>query len=427
MAEQTGAVDAPPGGASPVTEADPSSRNTAVLVVFTAVTNLTDGVIKVALPLMATMLTSSPAQISGVSLTMTLPWLLAALHVGVLVDRVDRRKLLWLANAMRMVIVVGLLAAAMTDRIDLLVLYAGGLVLGVAEVIALTSASALVPDAVRPARREKANAWVAGAETVCNEFAGPFVGGLLVAAGASIALGASTAGYLIGIVTLLFLVGKFRVERADEGPEDSVHKQIAVGLGFLWHQRILRLMALVLTVLCACWGAWFGLMPLVATKQMGLDAKGYGILLSALGIGGLVGALVVSTANRLFGRRWVMLADLIGTLAMVAVPVFSTNLWLVAVAAFLGGAGGTLWTVNSRTISQRLVASEMMGRYSSAARLFSWGAIPLGAGLAGLLAEWFGTGVAFGVFAVAVVALIPPFLRTFTTEVLSETDSYSTT
>ena len=50
-----------------------SSRNTGVLVIFTALTNLADGVTKVALPLMATMLTASPALVAGVSVTLTLP------------------------------------------------------------------------------------------------------------------------------------------------------------------------------------------------------------------------------------------------------------------------------------------------------------------------------------------------------------------
>jgi MFS family permease len=415
MSEQT---DAGLAGAA-ARETDPSGRNTAVLVVFTAVTNLTDGMTKIAFPLLATTITSSPAQISGVSMTLTLPWLLAALHVGVLVDRVDRRKLLWVANAIRIVVVAAVLAAVLQDSVSLPILYIGGLALGVAEVIALTSASALVPDAVRPAGRERANAWVAGAETVCNEFAGPLVGGLLVAASAAVALGASTAGYLIGIAVLVLLIGDFRVHRAADKPRESVNRQIAEGLKFLWHQRILRLMALVLTVLCGCWGAWFGLMPLFATTVMGLDAKGYGLLISALGIGGLLGAFSVTTLNRLFGRRWVMLADLVGTLAMVAVPVFVHTVWAVAAAAFVGGLGGTLWTVNSRTISQDIVPAEMMGRYNAAARLFSWGAIPLGAGLAGLLAEWFDFQVAFSVFAVAVVLLFPPFLRTFTPKALS--------
>ncbi|OJB28210.1 transporter [Burkholderia ubonensis] len=388
-----------------------SGRNTLVLVVFTALTNLADGVTKVALPLMATALTPSPLQVSGVSLTLTLPWLLVALHVGVLVDRADRRVLLWLSNGMRLAAIAVLALLSLSNGITLPVLYIGGLTLGIAEVIALTSAAALVPDAVAPAGRERANAWVAGAETVCNEFCGPLVGGLLVAAGSALALGTVASAYLIGVLVLCFLVGRFRVVHAPDAPREPVHRQIAEGLHYLWREPILRLMAVTLTVLCACWGAWLAVMPLFATKVMGLDARGYGVMLSALGIGGFVGALSVTTLNRWFGRRTVMFVDLLGTLAMMAMPVATINLWAVAASAFAGGLGGTLWSVNSRTISQALVPGALFGRYNAAARLFSWGAMPVGAGLGGVLAELFGLRVAFAGFAAATLLLIVPFLR----------------
>ncbi|MFF3265351.1 MFS transporter [Streptomyces sp. NPDC002932] len=401
---------------------DRGGRNTAVLVSFTAITNLADGVTKVVLPLMATQLTDSPAQVAGVGLTLTLPWLLVALHVGVLVDRFDRRLLLWLADGARTAAVGALLSLSVSDAVTIPALYAVGLALGVAEVVALTSAATLVPSAVPRAGQERANAWVAGAETACNEFCGPFVGGLLVAAGASIALGWTGVGYLIGSVILIFLAGRFKPERDDAKPVGSVNQRIAEGVRFLWQHRLLRLMALSLTVLSACWGAWLALIPLIATDRMGLDARAYGILLSALGAGGMLGALTVTTINRVLGRRWSMFADLLGTAAMVATPVLSTNLWVVATGAFLGGMGGILWTVNSRTISQRLVDDGMLGRYSAAARLFSWGAMPVGAGLVGVLAEWFGIRVAFSVFTLATLAIIVPFLRTVTPRALAEAD-----
>ncbi|KVV34652.1 transporter [Burkholderia ubonensis] len=388
-----------------------TGRNTLVLVVFTALTNLADGVTKVALPLMATALTQSPLQVSGVSLTLTLPWLLVALHVGVLVDRADRRVLLWFANGMRLAAIAVLVLLSLSNGITLPALYIGGLTLGIAEVIALTSAAALVPDAVAPAGRERANAWVAGAETVCNEFCGPLVGGLLVAAGTALALGTVASAYLIGVLVLCFLVGRFRVVHAPDAPREPVHRQIAEGLHYLWREPILRLMAVTLTVLCACWGAWLAVMPLFATKVMGLDARGYGVMLSALGIGGFVGALSVTTLNRWFGRRTVMFVDLLGTLAMMAMPVATVNLWAVTASAFAGGLGGTLWSVNSRTISQALVRAALFGRYNAAARLFSWGAMPVGAGLGGVLAELFGLRVALAGFAVATSLLIVPFLR----------------
>ncbi|HEX5596593.1 MAG TPA: MFS transporter [Micromonosporaceae bacterium] len=391
-----------------------SARNTTVLVLFTSLTNLADGVTKVVLPLLATQLTQSPAQVSAIALTLTLPWLLTALHVGVLVDRFDRRRLLWVANLVRTATIAALLGTAVANTTSLPVLYLGGLALGVAEVIALTSATALVPTAVAPKGLEQANAWVAGAETVCNEFCGPFVGGLLLTAGVGVALGATGAAYVIGMLVLTLLVGRFAPRPDGTGPTGTVNQRIAEGLRFLWHQRLLRMMALALTVLCACWGAWFALMPLVAISLMELNAQQYGMLLSALGAGGLIGALTVRLVNRLLGRRWAMFADLLGTAAMVAAPALTTNLWLVAAGAFFGGMGGVLWTVNARTISQQMVTTELMGRYNAAARLFSWGAIPLGAGLAGVLAEWVGVRTAFAVFAVATLLVILPFLRVAT-------------
>lgn len=398
-------------------------RNAWVLVVFTTLTNLADGVTKIALPLIATSLTRSPVLVSGVLLTLSLPWLLIALPVGVLVDRADRRRLLWFAGGMRVTVVLGLLTLVAAGRMALPMLYAGGAALGVAEVIALTSAAAIVPDAVAPTARERVNTWMSAAETLCNEFAGPFLGGLLVVAGAAVALGATVGGYLLAMVVLVFLAGRFRVQRAVGGPAPSVREQAIEGVRFLWRQRLLRMLALTVTVLVTCWGAWFALMPLVATKVMGLNAGEYGALVAALGVGGLAGALAVGASNRLFGRRRVMFANVFLTCAMVAVPAVTTNVWAVGFAAFLGGVGGGLWTVNSRTISQILVSPDMMGRYSAAARLFGWGSIPLGTALAGVLAQWFGPKAAFVVFAVATAAVIFPFLRTFTPGALADIEA----
>ncbi|WP_367139787.1 MFS transporter [Streptomyces sp. STD57] len=416
--------------------AEPSARqgtrNTVVLLVFTAITNLADGVTKIALPLLATRASGSPAQVSAVSLTLSLPWLLAALHVGVLVDRADRRRLLWAANGLRLLALGALIPVAADGGITIPVLCAAGAVLGVAEVIALTAASALIPALTPPEGRERANAWIAGAETVCNEFCGPFVGGLLLTAGTGLALGVTWVSYLAAAFVLILLVGRFRAARPAtatatatatetqaQAPE-SVNQQIAGGLRYLWRNVLLRTMALILTVLCACWGAWLALMPLFATDVMDVTPREYGAILSALGIGGLVGALTVTRVNRLFGRRWVMFADLVGTFAMMAVPALTTSVWAVAAAAFAGGMGGTLWTVNSRTIAQHLVPDGMLGRYNAVSRLFSWGAMPIGAGLMGLLAEWLGLRLAFAVFAASVAVAILPFLRVLTRHALAE-------
>ncbi|MFC8127018.1 MFS transporter [Streptomyces sp. NPDC057302] len=410
-------VSLPPGagpgsGSGPTPAPDPGRRNTVVLVGFTAATNLADGVMKMALPLLATQLTGSPAQITAVSLTLTLPWLLIALHVGVLVDRFDRRRLLGGANGMRLAAMGWLAVSVATGGLTLGQLFAAGAILGVADVLASTSSSALVPAAVPEAGRARANTWMVGAETVGQEFAGPFVGGLLLAAGTGLALGVTGVAYAVAALALFLLVGRFRpTGPAPEAAPVSVNSRIAEGLRFLWRDRLLRTLSVVVAVLSAVWGAWLAIMPLYAKQAMELGPQEYGIVLSALGVGGLAGAVTVTWVNRLLGAHRAMFADLIGTIAMVALPALTTSIWAVAAGAFLGGMGGTLWSVNARTLTQRMVPDEMLGRYGAAARLFSFGAMPLGAALVGILAELGGMRMAFGVFAVATAVTPVLFLR----------------
>ncbi|MEV1026126.1 MFS transporter [Streptomyces sp. NPDC050264] len=390
------------------------ARNSLAILAFTAVTNLADGALKITLPLLGAGLTSSPLAVATLSAVLMLPTLLLSLHIGVLVDRYDRRALLWLSNAARVASLGTLLVCALAGPVGLPALYGIGFVLGVADVVAATAVSALVPAVIPKSGWERTNAWVAGTETVAQEFCGPVVGGLLVAAGTSAALGAGAGAYVLASLTLLLLVGGAGRPARSGTATAGVTRQIVEGVTFLWRRPALRLTSVALTVLCACWGAWLALMPLIATHQLGLAPQEYGMLLSALGVGGLAGAAAVTPLNRLFGRRRVMFADLVGTFAMVVLPLLTAEPWLIAAAAFAGGFGGVLWSVNARTIGQYLVPDEMRGRYSATARVLTFGAIPVGAALAGALGELLGPRAALGLFAVPVALLVAPFLRTLT-------------
>ncbi len=356
---------------------------------------------------------------AAVALTLTLPWLLTALHIGAIVDRLDRRRLIVAANGMRVTAVTALLFAVQVGAASIPLLYAAGLVLGVAEVIALTAATALVPMAVSPPGRDRVNSWMTAAETVCNDFCGPFVGGMLVAVGYAFALGSSASAFLATLLIPLLLVGSFRPARSASAAARPMRAEIVEGMRFLWRSPLLRTMALTLTVLCLCWGAWLGLIPLLATRAAHVGPTGYGLIISGLGVGGVSGAVSAVPLNRLVGRRWVMFGDLVGTFAMVATPVATTSAIAIGASAFLGGMGGTLWSVNARTLSQQLVPAELMGRFHAAWRLLSWGALPIGSGVVGALAEVVGLRAAFLPFVVGAAALVVPFFRVITPQAVA--------
>lgn len=400
-------------------------RNEWLLVLFTGSTNIADAATRVALPLLTVQISRSPIVVTGVAAVMSLPWLVSALHIGVFVDRMNRRSLMIGAETARMISVGMLLFAVLTDNVSLPLIYVAALVLGLAEVVALISGASIVPSAVPRKRWQIATTRITAMEYLCNGFLGAPVGGLLVAAGFAFAFGATGIVYAIGAVLLLLLVGKFAVTSTKE--RRPVHVEIKDGLRFLWNHRLLRTMALLITVMAGCWAAWLALIPAYAVGgPLGLNAQHYGLLLTCLGAGGVAGTVLVGPVNRLLGRRWSMFIDIIGSFTLVGIPAVlpaaPSSTWAIGAAAFVAGAGGTMWTVNSRVIAQTFVPNDMLGRFSSASRLVSWGMAPVAAAAGGVLAQLASYRVAFGTFAVLCLLLIYPFFRVVTTAAIADVD-----
>jgi len=422
--------------------ADPSAgsgrlragRNEWLLVFFTALTNLADAITRVALPLLAHHLTRSPGLIAAVGVLLMLPWLVTALHVGVLADRVNRRALMLVAETVRLGSAAVLFAAVAAGLAGLALIYVVALVLGVAEVVALTSGASIIPAAVPRARWVQASTRITAMESLWNSFLGAPVGGLLVAVGFLAAFGTTGVIYAAGMVMLALLAGNFRPQRAGEGQGQaggrrrSVHGEIRDGLGFLLSHRLLRTMAALIGVLAGTWSAWLALLPAYAAAPgpLRLSPQQYGLLLTCLGAGGLLGTILVRPINALLGRRWSMFADIVGSFALVAAPAVlpaaKGSAPLVGAAALVAGLGGTMWTVNSRVIIQSLVPDEMLGRFNAASQMIGWGTAPVAAALAGVLAQFAGYHVAFGFFAVICLLIVVPFLRVVTGGALAKTE-----
>lgn len=156
----------------------------------TAVADLADGVLKVALPLVAATLTDSPALVAGVGVALTLPWLLIALPAGVLVDRVDRRAAMVICDGVRIAVLMALVAAVAAVFGSIAVLCGAAFLLGTAETVHDTAGQAMLPQVVDRELLIRANSRQQAVALTANQFAGPPLGGLLVAIGAAVAFAA---------------------------------------------------------------------------------------------------------------------------------------------------------------------------------------------------------------------------------------------
>ena len=130
------------------------------------ISNLSDGVLLAAAPLLAIALTDNTVLISAVGACVSLPWLLFAIPIGAVVDRFDRRHILATANTTRGV-VVGLLALSISlDTVNIYQLMISAFVIGTCEVASDTTSQSLIPQVLDKENFEKGNSRLSISEVV---------------------------------------------------------------------------------------------------------------------------------------------------------------------------------------------------------------------------------------------------------------------
>jgi len=371
--------------------------------------NLADGVFKVALPLVAIQFTRSPTLIAGLTFAVTIPWLLFALPAGALADRRDRRRVMLGANVVRAGLLGAVVTAILLDVDTIWMLYLVAFCIGVAETMYDTSAQSIVPQLVRRDQLSRANGRLYAVELTANEFVGPPLAGLLAAAGAAIAFAAPASLWVVAVAALLLVPGRFRVERDVPAPDGGAPKRttirtdIAEGLRFLWRHRLLRTFALMVGATNFAGNAVMAILVLYAVGEgsaMQLSGQAFGLLLSTIAAGSLVGSLVAEWFERTLGRALTLGLSFATRVVFLGVPALTTNPYIIGAAFFLGGAGTIAANVVMVSLRQRITPDRLLGRINSGYRLIAWGTIPLGAVTGGLLAQWTSISTVFVVMAV---------------------------
>jgi MFS family permease len=406
-----------------------SSSNTNFWKIWSAnsFSNLGDGLYQITLPLLAAQLTRSPSLIATLGVMLSLPWLIFALQAGSIVDRFDRRKVMLWVNGGRLFILLSLTLAVMMGFVSLPMLYIAALILGIGETLMDTSLTSIVPSVVSKDRLTRANARITAAQTVTNTFIGPPLAGYLAGIGFAFATGSSTLMYLIAGFALLLMRGTFGVSsRTDTQTDQHMHmwRHLTEGLRFLWKDRLIRDLTLFTASMNLFWAGWGALIVLYAVRPgpMGLSEFEYGIFLTAMAIGGLLGSVFCERLQKSLGTRNALVLDFVGTILLVGVPALTTNPLAVGAAAFFAGMGATVWVILVSSIRQRLVPGTLLGRVYSASRFISWGIGPLGAMLAGFIAEIWGIRIMFAIGGVVSIGTLLLFLSLISPRMLENSE-----
>ncbi|MBB1516116.1 MFS transporter [Tessaracoccus sp. MC1679] len=395
----------------------PLDRRFRVHLSTVALANLADGVVATGVPLLAVTLTRSPALIGLLTAAVWLPWLLAGIPAGVLVDRWDRRRTMLVALTVRALLLASVAVVGAAGGLSIWWLVGFALAYGFTEVFTDLAAQAQVPALVGRdgATLRSANSRLLAVEQAAGGFVAPPVAGLLVAVGAAWVTGVPALIVVGAVVVLaLGLRGRFTAPRpAVDGEGEagaaaragSLRRELGEGLSVLWRHRVLR----PLLIAAGLWNFASTALSAVIVLWMvgpgsagGLTPQEWSLILVAMPVGGLFGSVVAGPLT----SRWPEMRVLVacwGSAGLInLLPLLWPAAWSFALFLICAGVFGVVGNVVSGSLRPRMVEERLLGRVHGAARVIGFGTMPLGAVVGGQVAQWFGIPAVF----VAVVALM---------------------
>jgi MFS family permease len=346
---------------------------------------------ELALPLLAILtLGATQVEVGALRAAQLLPFLVATLPLGVVVDRGRRRRMMVGADAARFVLIGAIPVAvwAGVARIELLCVLV--FAAGVLTVLYQLADFAFLPGLVGKGRLVDANARLAASQSA-TEIGGKGLGGLLVdVLSAPVAVLADALSYLASAL-LLSGVPDADPPAREPAASRSRRQETLEGLRLVFANRYVRPLLGEATTFNLCNEVFVIGLLLYTARDLGLDGFAIGMIFTAGGAGSFLGAALGTRLTRRFGYGAALLATLVAgnsaPLAVLAVTGPGAPTLPVFLATFaVMGFGIALANVHGVSLRQAAVAERLHGRVNAAYRLLSWGAIPVGATIGGLLA-----------------------------------------
>ncbi len=351
------------------------------------VNNVGDGVAITAGPLLVASQTRDPLLVSMALLSEYLPALLFGVISGVVADRFDRKRVVILVDLGRAFVLGVLVVTIVSGAVNIVLVLAALFILGTAETFADSASGALLPGLVSRGDLGIANARMQGTYLLTNELLLPPVGAFLFAVGPAIPFATNAAGFALGAVLISRVVSGAR----DVLPErPGVRAEMLEGIRWLVAHPPMRTLALTILAFNVTFGAAWSVLVLYAGERLGMDEVGFGLLTTAVAVGGLVGTASYGRLERRFSLGNIMRGGLLietGTHLVLAV----TTLPAVALATLaVFGAHAFVWGTTSTVVRQRAVPDAMLGRVAGVYTVALMGGLVVGTPLGGLLARTFG-------------------------------------
>jgi MFS family permease len=364
--------------------------------------DLGTGVSQLAYPLLMLAITGSAAQAGALSAVRALSYLLFGLPAGALADRWNRKQVMICCDGARALVMLTVPVALLLNSLTPAQLYVTGFLGGAFYVFFSAAESGALPNVVREEHLPSAVS-AQQASSSASAVVAPPVGGSLFAVSHGLPFLADAVSFLISAAVLRSVRPPFQ-RRYEIVATTRLRDDVLLGVRWLAAHPVLRVVAITAAGLQVAISG-VALVVIVAADQQHASPATIGLLFSAVGIGGVIGAALASRIQRRlgFGR------------ALLGVVWFQAGLWvllaasheflLTAIVLVLFAAAMPIFGVASLSYRLAVTPDPLLGRVGTAFGFTIWAAIPLGAGVAGLLLDRFSPATVSLVFATWVAVL----------------------
>jgi MFS family permease len=348
-----------------------------------------------AFPLLVLALTHSPAKAGIVGFAQTLPNLFLYLPAGALVDRLDRKRIMLVSDAVRAVALGSIPVALAADKLTFAHIIAVAFIEGSMSVFFRVAESAALPQVVPKEQLPDAIAQNQARQQGAGVVSQPLAG-FLFSTGRLVPFVFDAISYAASFVSLLFIRPAFQEHRERSGRR--LRDEIAEGVNWLLRERFLRTTILLSAGTNFAHSA-FALVLIVRAQDLGASPTLIGFMFALFAAGAVLGSLAAPWIQRhvppqviLIGAIWLWA---VATVVLVWVP----NTLALGALAGVQALFGPPWNVIVGSYRYALVPDRLLGRVQSAGALVSWGTLPLGALAGGFLIEALGPRSTFLVLA----------------------------
>ncbi|MDQ6742547.1 MAG: MFS transporter [Candidatus Dormibacteraeota bacterium] len=292
---------------------------------------------------------NAPVLVSLVQAANFLPVMLLALPGGVLADSFDRRWLLFTVQAYVFVVCILLAVLTVAGQVPPALLLAFTFALGAAGAVQLPTWGATVPELV-PRTQLRAASGLDLVSVNASRAIGPALAGLVIAH-----LGGVPTVFALNAVSVVFLaIALLAWRRPQAGPGSGRERfvpALRAGGRYVWHDPVVRRIMLRAIIFIAPATALWALLPVIASRRLGLGPDGFGALFGALGVGAIVGALVLRRVRTRLSTNGMLAAAGVLYAAALAVIILVSS-FPAALATLV--AAGLAWMAATSTLQAEL-------------------------------------------------------------------------